>query len=149
MEIVIFMGLQGAGKSSFFKQRFFQSHVRISLDLLKTRHREMRLLEVCLATGQRVVVDNTNPTCEERVQYIKAARLVNFRIIGFYFQSKIEDCLIRNRMRNDSERVPDVAVLSTASRIELPHHDEGFDELFYVRLNDGRYVVEEWRDEVR
>jgi predicted kinase len=36
MEAVIFTGLQATGKSSFFKERFFSTHVRISLDLLRT-----------------------------------------------------------------------------------------------------------------
>ena len=61
MEAVVFVGLQGSGKSSFFKERFFSTHVRISLDLLKTRHREQRFLEACLSTEQRFVIDNTNP----------------------------------------------------------------------------------------
>jgi predicted kinase len=62
MEAVIFCGIQGAGKSTFFKKHFFQTHVRISLDLLRTRHREKVFLTACLESGQRFVVDNTNPT---------------------------------------------------------------------------------------
>ena len=42
MEAVVFAGLQASEKSSFFKERFFSTHVRISLDLLKTRNREER-----------------------------------------------------------------------------------------------------------
>jgi hypothetical protein len=62
MEAIIFSGLPGSGKSSFYKERFFNTHVRISLDLLKTRYRETRILEACLETDQRFVIDNTNPT---------------------------------------------------------------------------------------
>jgi len=40
VEAVIFMGLQGAGKSTFYRERFFATHLRISLDMLKTRHRD-------------------------------------------------------------------------------------------------------------
>lgn len=149
MEAVIFMGVQGSGKSSFFKERLFHSHVRISLDLLKTRHREWQLLQVCLETRQRLVIDNTNPTREERSKYITAAREANFRVVGFYFQSKTEDCLLRNSERGDAERVPDVAIFSTAKKLELLSYSEGFDQLFYVRLNEGRFIVEEWQDEVR
>jgi hypothetical protein len=39
MEAIIFIGVQATGKSSYFRDRFFGTHVRISLDLLKTRHR--------------------------------------------------------------------------------------------------------------
>jgi hypothetical protein len=44
--------------------------------------------------------------------------------------------------------VPDVGILSAAKRLELPTPGEGFDALRYVRLVDGDFVVEEWRDEV-
>jgi predicted kinase len=74
VEAVIFVGLQGAGKSTFYRERFFDTHLRINLDQLRTRHRERRLLQVCVETGLRFVVDNTNPTRVERQVYIRAAR---------------------------------------------------------------------------
>ena len=51
MEAVIFVGLQAAGKSSFFVERFFQTHVRINMDMLRTRHRERTLTQACLFDG--------------------------------------------------------------------------------------------------
>ncbi len=148
MEAVVFIGIQGSGKSSFFKERFFTTHLRISLDLLKTRNREKRLLEVCLETDQRFVIDNTNSVRAERAKYIEAAKAARFQVVGYYFQSEIESCLRRNAGRPEAERVPDVAIYSTAKKLELPNWKEGFDKLYYVRLEDGRFVVEEWRDEV-
>lgn len=149
MEAVLFVGLQGAGKSSFYKERFFSTHVHISLDLLKTRHREERILEVCLSTNQRFVIDNTNPTRAERVKYVQAARTAGFTVIGYYFESSVEECLQRNSERLGNSRVPDVAILSTAKKMERPSHEEGFDQLFVVRLNCDGLIVEEWGDEVR
>ena len=149
MEGVIFTGIQGSGKSSFFKERFFSTHVRISLDLLKTRFREQAFLDACLRSEQRFVIDNTNPTREERQRYITAVKANRYEVIGLYFQSKVADCLRRNSERAESDRVPDVAILSTAKKLELPRWDEGFDRLFYVRMEDQRFVVEEWQDEVR
>ena len=150
MQAIIFMGLPGSGKSSFYKERFFTSHVRISLDLVKTRHREARILEVCLETDQRFVIDNTNPTKAERSRFIEAVKKarVQYTIIGYYFESKVEDCLRRNAQRSQVERVPEVAILSTAKKLELPSLDEGFDQLSYVRLTEGGFVVEDWNDEV-
>lgn len=148
MEAVLLIGLQGAGKSSFYKERYFSTHVRISLDLLRTRYREQRLLEFCLETQQRFVIDNTNSTRAERHNYIEAARMGRYAVTGYYFQSRIEDCLKRNRQRVDEERVPDQAILATAKKLELPTLNEGFQSLFYVRQDSGRFVVEEWQDEV-
>ena len=146
MEAVVFVGLQASGKSSFYKERFFSTHVRISLDLLRTRNREQRLLTLCLETQQPFVIDNTNPTREERAKYIDAAKSAKYSVVGYYFRSKAEECLARNRLRMD--RVPDVGLLSTAKILQLPAWEEGFDELKYVRLTKAGFVVEEWTDEV-
>ncbi len=146
MEAVIFIGLQASGKSSFCKDRFFTTHVRISLDLLKTRNRERRLMEVCLETQQPLVIDNTNPTREERAKYIDVAKAANYSIVGYYFRSKIDECLERNR--NRSEPIPDVGILATAKKLERPRLDQGFDDLKYVQLTDRGFVIEDWTDEI-
>lgn len=148
MEAVIFVGVPGSGKSSFFKERLFNSHVRISLDLLKTRNREQRLLDLCLATEQRFAIDNTNPAKHERFAYIEAAKANRFKIAGYYFCSKVEECLRRNAARPADQRVPEVAILSSAKKLELPTFDEGFDQLYYVRLIESGFLVEGWRDDV-
>ncbi len=146
MEAIIFTGLQGSGKSSVYRERFFTTHMRISLDLVRTRNRERRFLASCLETGQRFVIDNTNPTRQERAKYIEAAKEARFRVVGYYFRSKVEECLQRNVERD--EAVPEVAILATAKRLEIPSIEEGFDELFYVRLTKDGFVVEEWNDEI-
>lgn len=148
MEAVVFIGIQGSGKTSFFKERFLSTHVHISLDSLKTRNREQRRLNECLKTLQPFVIDNTNPTRDERLIYISAAKPLRFAVLGYYFQSKVADCLLRNSERSEAERVPDVAIFSTAKKLELPTWAEGFDRLFYVRLEDDQFVVEEWKDEI-
>jgi predicted kinase len=149
MEAIVFIGLQASGKSSFYRARFFASHVRINLDMLNTRHREQRLLDFCITTQQPFVVDNTNPTRAERERYIPLAKIAKFRVIGYYFQSNIEECKSRNERRNSVEQVPLTGLLGTYAKLELPTRDEGFDELYYVRLNDTDFVVEEWNDEIR
>ena len=150
MQAVIFVGLQGAGKTTFYRERFFATHLRLSLDMLKTRHRERRLLQACLETRQPFVVDNTNPTRAERLVYIQAAREAGYRVIGYYFQSRVEDCQRRNEQRPAAQQVPLRGILGTAARIELPSTAEGFDELNYVRIDErGVFVVEGWKDEVR
>ena len=116
--------------------------------MLKTRHREKRLLEACLDTKQSFVVDNTNPTKLERQDYISAAKQAGFRVVGYYFQSSIEDCKLRNERRAIEQQIPLPGLLGTYSKLELPCIDEGFDQLFYVRITEDGFVVEEWKNEV-
>lgn len=149
MEAVIFIGVQASGKTTFYRERFFSTHVRISLDLLKTRHREMRFMQVCLETQQPFVIDNTNPTKEERRRYIEAAKAARFRVVGYYLQSSVEECKARNEGRCENQQIPLVGLLGTYKRLELPSLSEGFDELYYVRIaEDGGFVIERWADEV-
>ena len=148
MEALIFCGLQGAGKTSFYQERFFNTHLRSSLDLLKTRAREALFLKTCLESGQRFVVDNTNPTRINRSVYLKAAKRKNFTVAGYYFSSKLQDALARNMARPGKARVPEQAVKATLAKLERPTLAEGFDQLYYVSLVGGIFTVSEWRDEI-
>lgn len=149
MEAVIFIGIQASGKSTFYGERFGDTHVRINLDMLKTRHREKRLIDTCVETGQGFVVDNTNPTREDRARYVSRAREAGFRIVGYYFQSKIDEAIARNDARPPEQKIPEKGVRGAHARLELPSADEGFDALYYVRLDDKHgFIVEEWSDEV-
>ncbi len=150
METIILIGLQASGKSSFCRERLFDSHVRINLDMLRTRHREKLLIDSCHEAKQPYVVDNTNPTRDDRVGYIHGAKDSGFRVIGYYFASNIHACKIRNSKRSAEHSVPIEGILGTYGKLQLPVWDEGFDELYYVSIcGEGMFSVSEWVDEVR
>jgi predicted kinase len=147
MHAVIFCGSQATGKSSFYRERFFRTHVRLSLDLLRTRHRERLLLQACLSARQPFVIDNTNPTRGDRARYVEAARAAGFRVSGYFFDSTVEAALRRNAARPPSERVPIAGIRGTFKRLEAPTRAEGFDELFRVTIGDnGEFLVREWAE---
>src|SRR5215213_6866317 len=73
MEAVILCGMQGSGKTTLYRDRFLETHVRISMDLTRTRAREAALVRACLESGQRFVVDNTNPSPADRRRCVSAA----------------------------------------------------------------------------
>lgn len=147
MEAIIFMGLQASGKSSFYKEKFIDTHIRINLDMLKTRHREKILFNACLEAKQPFVIDNTNPTREERSIYITSAKEKKFKIIGYYFCSNLEDCKLRNQQRIYT--IPLVGILATHKKLELPSYQEGFDKLFYVKISaNNLFTVAKWPNEI-
>lgn len=137
MEAVILVGIQGSGKSTFYREHFFNTHIRINLDMLKTRHREKILMEACLIAKQRFVVDNTNPTIEDRQRYILPAKANKFRIIAYYFPPHLESCKKRNQQRPAKQIVPLVGLLSTYKKLSIPSFEEGFDEIYRVKTGSN------------
>ncbi|QGJ70657.1 Polynucleotide kinase [Planctomycetales bacterium 10988] len=146
MEAIFFIGLQASGKTSFYRERFFHTHVRISLDLLNTRHREKRFLEICLETRQRFVLDNTHPTKADRARYLPILKEADYRVEAYYFRSELKACLQRNQLR--AEKIPGTALFATIKKLELPSLDEGFDKLHYVELSKSGFEVQAWKDEI-
>ena len=143
MEAVILVGIQASGKTTLYADRFLETHVRISLDLLRTRHREQRFLEACLQTQQRFVVDKTNETREERARYIGPARAAGFRVVGYLIEVSGDTALERNARRAPERQVPIAGVLGTRKRLQVPTFGEGFDELFRAAPDecDGGWVI--------
>ena len=148
MKGVIFIGLQASGKSTFYLKNFYKTHIRLSMDMLKTRHREKILFNACLESKQPCVLDNTNPTREEREKYISGFKAHGFEIVGYYFQSNLEECLNRNSQRQGKERILDVGVKGTYGKLRLPEYTEGFDQLYYVSISNNEFSVDEWQDEI-
>ncbi|WP_028778914.1 AAA family ATPase [Shimazuella kribbensis] len=144
MQGIIFMGIQGSGKSTFYKEHFFRTHIRINLDMLKTRHRENFLIEACLQTKQPFVVDNTNPTKEDRMRYIPKLKQHDFQVIGYFFSPDFEGAVTRNLAREKSEQVPLIAIKSTSKRWEGPCYTEGFDQLYQISLDHSNFQIKEY-----
>jgi predicted kinase len=154
VDLVVLVGLPATGKSSFYRDRFAATHAHISKDLLSVKRgkevRQRRLLVAALRAGQHVVVDNTNPRRADRALLIALGRAHGARVVGFYFASRIAECLARNQLRVGRARVPDQAIFSIAKVLERPVLAEGFDALFHVTLDasPGDYTVAPWREEV-
>ena len=149
MEAIIFIGLQASGKSTFYRENFIDTHIRINLDMLRTRHREKILFNACLEAKQPLVIDNTNPSIADRSRYIEPAQAKEFKIIGYYFQANLEECKQRNSQRNGKKKIPLVGILDTYKKLEIPSYKEGFDQLFYVNIDiDRLFIIESQPDAV-
>lgn len=133
LELIIFVGVQAAGKSTYYHTHLAATHVHVSKDLMKNaRDRDAtqrQMIEKAFAEGKSVVIDNTNPTPAVRAPLIGLARLHGARAVAYYFETVIKDAVARNHKREGKARVPDVAIYVTAKKLVPPSFAEGFDEV--------------------
>lgn len=134
MQLIIFTGVQASGKSTFYMLNLYHSHLRINLDMLKTRHRENIIFEAGLVSKTKMVIDNTNPTKADRARYIQRAKDAGFDVISYYFETDLSSTLERNSYRIGKANIPEVGVRATYKKLEVPSLDEGFDEIFKVKI---------------
>src|SRR4051812_47615749 len=142
LECIILIGLPAAGKTTFHKERFAPSHTHISKDLWPNvggrETRQQKMIDETLAAGKSLVVDNTNPTRAERARIIGIAKVRNARVVGYYFDVSTRTAVARNANRTGRSKVPNVAIFTTAKRLQPPTRAEGFDELFRIEINEDR-----------
>lgn len=132
-ELVVMVGLQGCGKSTWVAGHLAGTHAVVSKDqwpnARRRERRQRRLVDELLAAGRDVVVDNTNPSPDERAPLIAIARAHGAVVRAVYVDVPLPVCLDRNAARTGRARVPLVGVLATAKRLVAPTVEEGFDRV--------------------
>ena len=128
-EALIFIGLQGSGKTTYFVNHFAATHSHVSRDIQKTAERVMASVRECLRSGRSFVVDDTNATRAARAPYIREAKAADFHVLCYFFDTPVRTAIGRNNHRKDKKPIPVPAILRTAKIIEPPVAEEGFDEI--------------------
>ena len=68
-------------------------------------------------------------------------------MIGYFFESKLQDCIRRNDLRTGKEKIPAKAIAATSNKLEIPSKDEGFDELYFVERSGSTVMLKrDWRE---
>lgn len=141
VECVILIGLPASGKSTLYREKF-REYEHISKDLWPNsggrEKRQQEAIDETLGSGRSVVIDNTNPTVAERARIITAARKHGARVIGYFFDVSTRAAVARNANRTGRNKVPNVAIFTTAKRLQRPGRREGFDELYRVEIAEDR-----------
>ncbi len=141
MDLVVLAGLQGSGKSTFYRTRFAATHAHVSKDLFPSardkRRRQRELVLAAAREGRSAVVDDTNVRRADREALVALAREAGMRPVCYWFPPDVAASLARNARREGRARVPDVAIYATRARREPPTRDEGWDELGLVQAGEG------------
>jgi predicted kinase len=140
--VALMIGIPGSGKTTFCRERLFPHHLYISLDQLRTRSAEAELFAFALRRRKNCVIDNTNINALERSRYIPAAKREGARVVGYFFEPELEECVARNAKRLGKARVPEHVIRQKLSRFERPSPDEGFDALYRVKVTERGFDVE-------
>jgi predicted kinase len=138
LELIVFVGLPGSGKTTYYRAHFAATHAHVSKDLwpnaARRDDRQAREIDAALGGGKSVVVDNTNPSRNVRAPLVALGRRHGARIVAVYFETEVRTAIMRNRLREGRERVPNVAIFTTKKKLVPPALDEGFDEVRVVAL---------------
>jgi predicted kinase len=148
MDLIILIGLQASGKTTFREVACPDAgYVVVSKDRMGRRSRKAVRQEVLIRdsfeAGLSVVVDNTNPSLEDRAELIKLGRQYQVAsIVGYHFKSTVDQSLERNARREGKALVPRVGILGTAKAYVPPTLAEGFDELYEVTWGPRMTFIE-------
>lgn len=138
LEIILFIGLQGAGKTTFFRRHFAATHAHVSRDnfpnVKNKDRRQEELIRAAIEAGQSVVVDNTHVSRAQRLKVLDLARELAIPVVGYYFEAELADCLQRNARRVGKARVPDIALHIARQNWDEPTLEEGFARI--IRVED-------------
>jgi hypothetical protein len=135
-ELVVMVGLQGSGKTTWVAEHLAGSHVVVSKDHWpNARHREARQRRVVaglLAEGASVQKDPPAPHCSHARSGPLHASRAGVPARAVFVDVPLETCRRRNEARSGRARVPDVGLFSTAARLVPPTTAEGFADVRVV-----------------
>lgn len=118
LELVLFCGSPGAGKSTFYWTHLQRlGYERVNQDLLKTRDKCMRVATQFLEDKVSVAVDNTNADIETRAAWISLAKKMKVPVRLVHFTASARLC-----EHNDTVRALTAGLVSPLCNLFSLHY---------------------------
>jgi len=164
-EVVLLMGIQGAGKSRLVQEYVDHGYVRLNRDISGGKLDDLvpRLQAILQAGERRIVLDNTYPTRLSRTRFIRAAHAHGVPVRCRFLQTPPTEARINIVLRmlerygrplgpeemktfakTDPNLPPPAALAKWESSFEPPALDEGFsavDLIPFVRASDPDHTA--------
>lgn len=139
-EMILLVGPPASGKSRFCS-KYFPKYVRINRDTLKTKAKCIKAAKEALGMGKSVIIDNTNPTADNRAEYIGLLSSmgigdrVSVRAIVFDISKEMAYHLNQIRVimtKGERRAIPKVGFNMFYKRFQSPMKVEGIDEIVRI-----------------
>lgn len=147
--LYLLVGIPGSGKSTWSKEctnavRISRDEIRYSLlgendsyfskeDLVFKTYIEK--IKENLKNGKNVIADATHLTMASRKKVYSKLNGYFDNLIAIYFDTPLQECLMRNGKRESRERVPYEQVINMSNSLILPSYDEPFDKILLICQN--------------
>ncbi len=130
-EMIILVGAPASGKSSYTKQKCFESYIVVNQDILGTKAKVMKLAEQSLKSGKSVIIDRKNEYVKDRKEFVDMTNRYKVNVRVVYFDVPRELCEHLNTYRGikGGSVVPAIVYnkyYSTKCGLEKPELSEGF-----------------------
>ncbi|KKZ64652.1 hypothetical protein EMCG_09434 [[Emmonsia] crescens] len=144
IELVIFCGSPGSGKSTFYwKYLEPLGYERVNQDILKSRPKCLKVAKDYLEAGKSVAVDNTNAGPETRAYWIELAKETKVPIRCIYLSTPPQICKHNDAVRAANPKIesinpesrsslPGIAFGDFQRRFQEPTLSEGFQDITHV-----------------
>jgi len=150
-EMILMVGYPGSGKSYYARNYICDDskkhpyYVYVNRDTLGTPAKCKKACKVAIADHVNIVVDNTNMSTTERLEYINIAKAASYDVRCIHMTTSMELSMHNNEYRHCitkgvAKLIPKVAYYTARKRYEEPTMSEGFYVIenvdFWLNLKD-------------
>ena len=152
-EMIIMIGYPASGKSTIcnlIQEKGFINNIYykiINRDTLKTIDKCIKETQNALKYKMNVIIDNTNPSKENRKKFIDIEKEYGYKIIAIKMNTSRHESIHNNYYRSfiyGKELIPEIVYNIYDSKYQKPSIDENIDKIIETGINIYDYHYEKY-----